>query len=107
MSVPKLNNNDDSYVLLEWLVPAGATVEIGQPIVAVETSKAIEELAATHAGVLRQGLAAGADCVPGSTIGLHPAAGAVPAAAPPVAEPSAWRCRGGRCRRRNAASPRW
>ncbi|MEU5948531.1 2-oxo acid dehydrogenase subunit E2 [Micromonospora sp. NPDC047465] len=88
VSVPKLNNNDDSYVLLEWLVPAGATVEIGQAIAAVETSKAIEELAATHAGVLRQDLAAGADCVPGSTIGYIRSAGAVPAAAPPVAEPS-------------------
>ncbi|PSK67050.1 Acetoin:2,6-dichlorophenolindophenol oxidoreductase subunit beta [Micromonospora sp. MH33] len=88
VSVPKLNNNDDSYVLLEWLVPAGATVEIGQVIAAVETSKAIEELAATHAGVLRQDLAAGADCVPGSTIGYILSAGAFPAAAPPVAEPS-------------------
>ncbi|MCW3841847.1 2-oxo acid dehydrogenase subunit E2 [Micromonospora yasonensis] len=88
VSVPKLNNNDDSYVLLEWLVPAGATVEIGQVIAAVETSKAIEELAATHAGVLRQDLAAGADCVPGSTIGYILSAGAFPAAAPPAAEPS-------------------
>ncbi|MER7333686.1 MULTISPECIES: 2-oxo acid dehydrogenase subunit E2 [unclassified Micromonospora] len=88
VSVPKLNNNDDSYVLLEWLVPAGATVEIGQAIAAVETSKAIEELAATHAGVLRQDVAAGADCVPGSTIGHILPAGALPAAAPPVAEPS-------------------
>ncbi|MFI2652046.1 2-oxo acid dehydrogenase subunit E2 [Micromonospora fulviviridis] len=87
VSVPKLNNNDDSYVLLEWLVPAGATVEVGQVIAAVETSKAIEELAATHAGVLRQDLAAGADCVPGSTIGYILSAGAFPAAAPPVAEP--------------------
>ncbi|MEU2613138.1 2-oxo acid dehydrogenase subunit E2 [Micromonospora sp. NPDC007271] len=88
VSVPRLNNNDDSYVLLEWLVPADATVEIGQPIAAVETSKAIEELAATHAGVLRQDLAAGADCVPGSTIGYILSANAFPAAAPPVAEPA-------------------
>ncbi|MFJ6198199.1 2-oxo acid dehydrogenase subunit E2 [Micromonospora sp. NPDC092111] len=86
--VPRLNNNDDRYVLLEWLVAPGATVEIGQAIAAVETSKAIEELAATHPGVLRQDLAAGADCVPGSTIGYVLSAGAVPAAAPPVAEPS-------------------
>ncbi|MEU8262988.1 2-oxo acid dehydrogenase subunit E2 [Micromonospora sp. NPDC048999] len=88
VTVPKLNNNDDSYVLLEWLVPADATVETGQPIAAVETSKAIEEVAATHAGVLRQDLAAGADCVPGSTIGYLLPAGAIPAAAPPAAEPS-------------------
>lgn len=88
VAVPKLNNNDDSYVLLEWLVPAGATVEIGQPIAAVETSKAVEELAATHAGVLRQDLAAGADCAPGSAIGHILSAGAFPTAAPPVAEPS-------------------
>ncbi|MET8908889.1 2-oxo acid dehydrogenase subunit E2 [Micromonospora sp. NPDC004551] len=88
VSLPKLNNNDDSYVLLEWLVPAGATVEIGQVIAEVETSKAIEELTATHAGVLRQDLAAGVDCAPGSTIGHILPAGAHPAAAPPAAEPS-------------------
>jgi pyruvate/2-oxoglutarate/acetoin dehydrogenase E1 component/pyruvate/2-oxoglutarate dehydrogenase complex dihydrolipoamide acyltransferase (E2) component len=86
--VPRLNPNDDSYVLLEWLVPDGAAVEAGQPIAAVETAKAIEELAATQAGVLRQDVAAGADCAPGSAIGHILSAGAVPAAAPQAAEPS-------------------
>ncbi|MEU1812484.1 2-oxo acid dehydrogenase subunit E2 [Micromonospora aurantiaca (nom. illeg.)] len=75
VDVPRLNPNDDSYVLLEWLVADAATVEAGEPIAAVETSKAIEELAAAQAGVLRQDVAAGADCAPGAPIGrILPAA---------------------------------
>ncbi|MEV4693112.1 2-oxo acid dehydrogenase subunit E2 [Micromonospora echinospora] len=88
VDVPRLNPNDDSYVLLEWLVPAGATVEAGEPVAAVETSKAIEELPAPDSGILRQDVAAGADCVPGATIGHILPAAAVPAPATPPALPA-------------------
>lgn len=90
VDVPRLNPNDDSYVLLEWLVADGATVEAGEPVAAVETSKAIEELAATQAGVLRQDVAAGADCAPGTPIGRILPESAVPAPVEPASvEPPA------------------
>ncbi|MFI7331363.1 2-oxo acid dehydrogenase subunit E2 [Micromonospora aurantiaca (nom. illeg.)] len=89
VDVPRLNPNDDSYVLLEWLVADGATVEAGEPIAAVETSKAIEELAATQAGVLRQDVAVGADCAPGAPIGrILPAPVPLPAVPAPVPLPA-------------------
>ncbi|MGA4687408.1 2-oxo acid dehydrogenase subunit E2 [Micromonospora sp. AB353] len=89
VDVPRLNPNDDSYVLLEWLVADGATVEAGEPVAAVETSKAIEELAATQAGVLRQDVAAGADCVPGTPIGRILPESAVPASVDTPGAPAA------------------
>ncbi|MGC4891732.1 2-oxo acid dehydrogenase subunit E2 [Micromonospora sp. DT227] len=85
--VPTLNPTDESYLLLEWLAPAGATVGVGEPIAAVETAKAIEELAATHAGVLWHDVAAGADCVPGGVIGRVLPVGAAPAPTAPPPEP--------------------
>ncbi|MFI7506100.1 2-oxo acid dehydrogenase subunit E2 [Micromonospora aurantiaca] len=89
VDVPRLNPNDDSYVLLEWLVADGATVEAGEPVAAVETSKAIEELAATQAGVLRQDVAVGADCAPGAPIGrILPAPVPLPAVPAPVPLPA-------------------
>ncbi|MGY4911627.1 2-oxo acid dehydrogenase subunit E2 [Micromonospora aurantiaca (nom. illeg.)] len=89
VDVPRLNPNDDSYVLLEWLVADGATVEAGEPVAAVETSKAIEELAATQAGVLRQDVPAGADCVPGTPIGRILPESAVPASVDTPGAPAA------------------
>ncbi|MFC7862888.1 2-oxo acid dehydrogenase subunit E2 [Streptomyces murinus] len=68
--VPKLNNNDTEYVLLGWLVPDGENVEPDQPIAEVETSKAIEELSATAAGVLRHRADEGVECRPGDVIAL-------------------------------------
>ncbi|WP_431946269.1 2-oxo acid dehydrogenase subunit E2 [Micromonospora marina] len=82
VDVPRLNPNDDSYVLLEWLVADGATVEAGEPIATVETSKAIEELVATQAGVLCQEVTAGTDCAPGAPIGRIRPASAVPVPPP-------------------------
>lgn len=89
--VPKLNNNDAGYVLVEWLVADGAPVEAGEPVAAVETSKATEELVAEHPGVLRHGAAEGADCVPGEAIGQIVSADGPPAEPPAAlpAEPSA------------------
>lgn len=66
--LPKLNTNDATYVLLEWLVPDGASVDADDPVAVVETSKASEELTAERAGVLRHVVAEGADCEPGATI---------------------------------------
>lgn len=85
VTVPKLNNNDTSYVLVEWLVPDGNEVAQGQPLATIETSKAIEELIAEHPGVLRQEVAAGTDCAPGTPIGrILPAGAAHEATAEPT-----------------------
>ncbi|WP_062441994.1 2-oxo acid dehydrogenase subunit E2 [Herbidospora daliensis] len=90
MKVPKLNNNDDTYVLVEWLVATGTEVKEGDPIAVLETSKSAEEVPADATGVLRQEIALMADCAPGdllATIGA--AAPASPAAvASPVASPT-------------------
>jgi pyruvate/2-oxoglutarate/acetoin dehydrogenase E1 component/pyruvate/2-oxoglutarate dehydrogenase complex dihydrolipoamide acyltransferase (E2) component len=80
--VPKLNNNDVSYVLLSWLAEEGQSVERGQPVAEIETSKAVEELLAEQVGTLCRQLEAGADCQPGQQIGSLVAAGA--------ASPLAW-----------------
>ncbi|MBE3011115.1 2-oxo acid dehydrogenase subunit E2 [Microbispora sp. NEAU-D428] len=66
--VPKLNNNDTAYVLVEWLAEDGQAVRDGDPIVLLETSKATEEVEAPADGVLRRLLAEGAECEPGQVI---------------------------------------
>jgi 2-oxoglutarate dehydrogenase E2 component (dihydrolipoamide succinyltransferase) len=69
IAVPKLNNNDTSYVLVEWLAEDGAEVAADQPLVVIETSKAVEELESPGAGVLHIRVTKGADCGPGEVIG--------------------------------------
>ncbi|MBO3751369.1 2-oxo acid dehydrogenase subunit E2 [Streptosporangiaceae bacterium NEAU-GS5] len=70
--VPKLNNNDASYLLVEWIAKDGEAVREGDPLVVLETSKAAEELAAEADGVLHRLLPEGADCSPGQPIAqLH------------------------------------
>lgn len=92
VTVPKLNNNDTGYVLVQWLVTDGETVREGQPVALVETSKAVEEIVAGRAGVLRVALPPGADCAAGDTIAhlARPATGdATGDAAAPGATPVA------------------
>lgn len=85
IAVPKLNSNDDSYVLLAWLAPDGQAVAAGAPVAEVETSKAVEELVAAAAGVLHHRATAGAEISPGQVIALvdDPAAPARAPATPP------------------------
>ncbi|GAA1548375.1 2-oxo acid dehydrogenase subunit E2 [Dactylosporangium maewongense] len=81
IAVPKLNTNDDSYVLLAWLAPDGEAVPAGAPVAEVETSKAVEELTAATGGVLRHRAATGAEIAPGQVIAVlddPTAAGAAP-----------------------------
>ncbi|MEV1177594.1 2-oxo acid dehydrogenase subunit E2 [Nonomuraea sp. NPDC049784] len=66
--VPKLNTNDEAYVLLEWLVADGARVRGDEVVASVETSKTVEELVSEHDGVLTHLVPAGADCAPGQPI---------------------------------------
>ncbi|NUP62927.1 MAG: dehydrogenase [Nonomuraea sp.] len=68
LRVPKLNNNDTEYLLVEWLAEDGSEVRKGDAVVVLETSKAAEELAAEADGVLRHALRTGATCGPGDVI---------------------------------------
>ncbi|NUR93107.1 MAG: dehydrogenase [Nonomuraea sp.] len=89
LRVPKLNNNDTEYLLVEWLAEDGAEVVKGDPVVVLETSKAAEELAAEADGVLRQAVRAGATCGPGDVIAtVSDGSAPVPAAAAVVADES-------------------
>jgi 2-oxoglutarate dehydrogenase E2 component (dihydrolipoamide succinyltransferase) len=67
--VPKLNNNDQTYTLVEWLAGDEEPVEPGAPVATLETSKAAEELVCDDGGVLRHGVSAGTECEPGTVIG--------------------------------------
>ncbi|MFE7755034.1 2-oxo acid dehydrogenase subunit E2 [Streptomyces sp. NPDC057429] len=61
VAVPKLNNNDTAYLVLRWLADDGAHIGEGDPLVEVETSKAVEEIAAPAAGYLRVRAAEGTE----------------------------------------------
>jgi 2-oxoglutarate dehydrogenase E2 component (dihydrolipoamide succinyltransferase) len=86
--VPKLNNNDDTYLVLEWYADDGAAVRADDPLVSIETSKAIEEIPAPGDGVVRQLRGAAQECAPGDLIATvsaaSEAAGPAPAAAAPA-----------------------
>ncbi|GIH93324.1 2-oxo acid dehydrogenase subunit E2 [Planobispora siamensis] len=79
--VPKLNNNDSAYLLVEWAAADGQAVRAGDPVAVLETSKAAEELTAEQDGVLRHLLPVGAECEPGQVIARLGGAD-LPAAAP-------------------------
>ncbi|GLZ36296.1 hypothetical protein Lesp02_84830 [Lentzea sp. NBRC 105346] len=68
ITAPKLNNNDTTYLVLTWLVPDGAAVSEGDPVVELETSKAIEEICAPASGVLRQHVAQGVEVEVGALL---------------------------------------
>ena len=66
--VPKVNNNDTVYTLVEWLVGDEQQVEAGATIATLETSKSAEDLVCDVAGTLWQDTSAGAECEPGQLI---------------------------------------
>ncbi|MEU5695017.1 2-oxo acid dehydrogenase subunit E2 [Actinosynnema sp. NPDC020468] len=66
--VPKLNNNDDCYTLVEWLVEDGCAVRAGDPVAVVETSKAATDLEVEHSGVLHREIPLLAECRFGDVI---------------------------------------
>ncbi len=69
IAVPRLNSNDTTYSLVEWLVEDGATVRAGDPLAVLESSKAAQEIEAHRDGVLERVAAAGADYGIGHVIG--------------------------------------
>ena len=51
--LPKLGFSMNEGVLVEWLVPDGATVTEGQPLYSLESEKSVQEIEAPGAGVLK------------------------------------------------------
>jgi pyruvate/2-oxoglutarate/acetoin dehydrogenase E1 component/pyruvate/2-oxoglutarate dehydrogenase complex dihydrolipoamide acyltransferase (E2) component len=85
VTAPKLNNNDETYLVLEWLVADGEQVAEGAPLVELETSKAVEEIAAPASGYLRTRADAGTEVVVGAVLAeLLPGPSAEPAGASPA-----------------------
>lgn len=68
--VPKLNNNDTSYLLIKWLVDDHMPVRADQPVAEVETSKAVDEVVAEASGVLRHRISEGSECKPGDILAI-------------------------------------
>jgi pyruvate/2-oxoglutarate/acetoin dehydrogenase E1 component/pyruvate/2-oxoglutarate dehydrogenase complex dihydrolipoamide acyltransferase (E2) component len=69
ITTPKLNNNDTTYMLVDWMRAEGDWVEAQEPVVALETSKAIEEILAPEAGYLHQVVPAGEEREVGAVLG--------------------------------------
>lgn len=67
--LPKLNNNDGSYTLIEWYFGDGDLVSGGAVVALVETSKSAEDMVAPADGVLHRAIAAMAECRFGEVIG--------------------------------------
>ncbi len=61
VTVPKLNNNDTAYLVVRWFADDGAYIGEGDPLVELETSKAVEEIAAPADGHLRIRAAEGSE----------------------------------------------
>ncbi|MEU7575491.1 2-oxo acid dehydrogenase subunit E2 [Micromonospora sp. NPDC049240] len=88
--VPKLNNNDRAYILIDWLIDNDQEVASGEAIAALETSKAVEDLLSADDGILQHLLAAGAECAPGDVIAriVPPGTGEIPVPATGAVEPA-------------------
>ncbi|NEC91055.1 2-oxo acid dehydrogenase subunit E2 [Streptomyces sp. SID12501] len=86
IAVPKLNNNDSSYLLVEWLFDDGDQVPADASVAVLETSKATEDLIAPASGVLQRIVPDGTECACGEVIGrlVGNTADSPPASAPPV-----------------------
>jgi 2-oxoglutarate dehydrogenase E2 component (dihydrolipoamide succinyltransferase) len=68
VTLPKLNNNDVTYVLTEWLFEEGAEVPADEAVAVVETSKASEDLVVEQGGFLHRVVPAGREYGVGTVI---------------------------------------
>jgi len=64
--IPHEQVNDESVLLVDWLVADGAEVKPGQPIAIIETSKATADIEAPQGGFLRHGATKGTEVPVGS-----------------------------------------
>ncbi|MED5276982.1 MAG: biotin/lipoyl-containing protein [Actinomycetota bacterium] len=57
VNLPKLGDTSDEVLVIEWIKDVGDQVEIGDPLVLVETDKTEVEIESPHAGTLTEVLA--------------------------------------------------
>lgn len=86
--VPKEVFNADSVFLMEWLIPDGASVEVGTEICELETSKSTATITAESAGYLRHGARAEQELPVGSVLAWVSASPDTPVADPVPGETS-------------------
>lgn len=86
--VPKVNNNDSVYTLVEWLVGDEQPVADGETIAMLETAKSVEDLVCLQTGVLWRYAEVGAECAPGELIARVVPTGTPREPATPPAPPS-------------------
>jgi 2-oxoglutarate dehydrogenase E2 component (dihydrolipoamide succinyltransferase) len=67
--VPQINVNETTVFVVDWLFAAGSKVNVGDPVVAVETSKSVVEVEAEVAGYLRPDAQIGVELHVGATLG--------------------------------------
>lgn len=67
--MPKLGMYESDVTLVEWLLPDGADVEVGDALFVMETEKTETEIEADDAGVLFHEAAAGLEAPIGTRIG--------------------------------------
>ncbi|MEU9464809.1 2-oxo acid dehydrogenase subunit E2 [Streptomyces sp. NPDC048312] len=99
INVPKLNNNDTLYRVVEWLYDEGAWVAKGTAVVSLETSKAIQDIDASESGYLHRAVLPDDDVgvgavlghllagPPDTTVALPPEPAAAPHPAPDTVRP--------------------
>ncbi len=92
--VPKENVNDETARLVAWFVEDGAHVEAGRLLAQVETSKAVLDIEAPSAGVVRFAAKAGDEVEIGGVLcrigdGSEPIGAPLPRAEDPSAIPGA------------------
>ncbi|MEU5647278.1 2-oxo acid dehydrogenase subunit E2 [Streptomyces milbemycinicus] len=69
VTVPKLNNNDATYLVADWLVDEDDWVDPDTEVVALDTSKAQADIAASGSGYLRRVAAVGDELAVGDILG--------------------------------------
>ncbi|GGS46923.1 dihydrolipoamide acetyltransferase component of pyruvate dehydrogenase complex [Planobispora rosea] len=76
--VPKLNNQDTEYLIVEWLVGDGEPVRAGEAVAVLETSKAADEIEAEASGRLVHAAAKDTWIAPGAVLARVLSEDAVP-----------------------------
>ncbi|OON71551.1 2-oxo acid dehydrogenase subunit E2 [Streptomyces tsukubensis] len=84
VTVPKLNNNDATYLVADWLVGDGVWVEPETEIVTLDTSKAQADIAADGSGYLWRVASVGEELAVGAVL-AHLLPEPAPSGAPPDA----------------------
>ncbi|GCE15817.1 2-oxo acid dehydrogenase subunit E2 [Tengunoibacter tsumagoiensis] len=70
ITIPQINSNDDTCVLVEWLYENGQEVDEGALLATLETSKATIDLMSPGIGILQVRGNAGEEYAPGSEVAL-------------------------------------